>query len=120
MLFSKIQLTLVPTCENFDFISFKKMSNFNLIQSFIVFLAVNRIVHCSLRGNLQIPSQYTETKSFQTDYDFIIIGAGSGGSVMANRLSEQTDWNILLLEAGKAENVLTDVPLTSAMTHITG
>ncbi|KAJ9595466.1 hypothetical protein L9F63_013377, partial [Diploptera punctata] len=45
------------------------------------------------------------------EYDFIIVGGGTAGCLLAHRLSEVEDWKILLLEVGNEGNMIQDIPL---------
>lgn len=48
-----------------------------------------------------------------------MVGAGSAGAVMASRLSEISNWTVLLIEAGGDETEISDVPALSGYLQLT-
>jgi choline dehydrogenase len=56
-------------------------------------------------GDAAAINQLYNAQSLKKSYDYIVIGSGSGGSVVAGRLAEETDAEILVLEAGGSDQV---------------
>lgn len=70
------------------------------------------------QGSSQVNDKiFAEPKD--SGYDFVVVGAGSGGSAVANRLSENPAWRVLLLEAGSAEGILSQIPVLVSFFQLT-
>lgn len=92
---------LLPTCTQFV----------NPLTSFINFLN---------EGNNQLDREPRDQLNLLSEYDFIIVGAGTAGCVLANRLSEIPEWKVLLIEAGNNENYVMDIPILANYLQFTG
>ncbi|XP_039446187.1 glucose dehydrogenase [FAD, quinone]-like [Culex pipiens pallens] len=55
-----------------------------------------------------------KAKNILNQYDFVIVGSSPAGCVLANRLSENPEWKVLLLEAGERENLFVKIPVFAA------
>ncbi|XP_069673372.1 glucose dehydrogenase [FAD, quinone]-like isoform X2 [Periplaneta americana] len=70
-------------------------------------------------GTTYLREEPPDQMSILSEYDFVIVGAGAAGSVLANRLTQIREWKVLLLEAGGTENYIMDVPILTTWFQFT-
>lgn len=84
-------------------------TNNSPVPIFLHLMQILTAAQCDLHNDYPL-DRSNEVSSSTEIFDFVIVGAGSAGSVVANRLSEINDWKVLLIEAGTDSSVTSEVP----------
>lgn len=77
--------------------------------------SIKNIINVTEKIRAEIDSaSYKENVRLRREYDYVIIGAGPSGCILANRLSEDIRNTVLLIEAGSPENpIITNIPMSA-------
>ncbi|XP_019881598.2 alcohol dehydrogenase [acceptor] [Aethina tumida] len=99
---------LLLTCSCFTFISTE-----NEFQTLVNIVTKNiedsETYNLPKNNNESVFTTSAEVQEYG-QFDFIIVGAGSSGCVLADKLSKNGKWKVLLLEAGSDDTKFSDIP----------
>ncbi|XP_044261112.1 glucose dehydrogenase [FAD, quinone]-like [Tribolium madens] len=65
---------------------------------------------CRISSPSNYPPNRASTLSDNDEFDFIIVGSGTSGSVVTNQLSQNRNWKILVLESGNLPTPDSEIP----------
>jgi hypothetical protein len=74
----------------------------------VLYRTARKLAKVMMAGHMSAIMDWVETqkmpKRLEGDFDYIVVGAGTAGCIVANRLSAEPANRVLILEAGGNDN----------------
>lgn len=77
---------------------------------------------CTVKISPSRTKSAPQGNDLEDSYDFIIVGGGTAGCILASRLSENPNWNVLLVEAGNVKqdtSMKAEIPISYSELQLT-
>lgn len=95
----------------------EKRNHYIYSTTFIVYIIIMALISeltliavLTIISNNQKSHDQLAQNELRDSYSYVVIGAGAAGSVVAARLSENENVNVVVLEAGESANMFNDIP----------
>lgn len=88
-------------------------------QLFMTMLNVLVNAQCTLVFKNEYPEDYSDKLKDLEEFDYIVVGSGASGSAVANKLTENNIYKVLVLESGGLPSTTSEVSNSTSI-FVTG
>lgn len=102
----KLGINTLEICQNYGY----NVEGLYVVPEFLRLLNSLNREQCNIASRITYPKDYSLSIKNNDVFDVIIVGCGASGSVLAAKLSDEKNLNVLLLEAGGVPLMQSEIP----------
>jgi len=102
----KLSINTLEMCQKYGY----NVDGLYVVPEFLRLLNSLNREQCSMAAKITYPRDYSLSIKNNDEFDIIIVGCGASGSVLAAKLSDEKNLNVLVLEAGGTPLMQSEIP----------